>query len=221
MRVFSGPMPASESAATTFTFAGNARQASVAARLERFGGYLLEVFLRRRLDDDARGLDEVVEREERGGRAEALEEALGLLPVARGRTDEPEARKTLVEGEAALPTDGAEPGDAHVHAGAHGIMPPGTRMTAAHDLRQPLERLYHEFDYRARVELDAIRFPLRYPDPRDREIVGLLSACLAYGRVDLFGRALQGVLASMGPSPAGFVSDFEPRRDADAVKAFL
>ena len=30
MRVFSGPMPASESAATTFTFAGNARQASVA-----------------------------------------------------------------------------------------------------------------------------------------------------------------------------------------------
>src|SRR2546422_7529216 len=30
MRVFSGPMPASESAASTFTLAGNARQASVA-----------------------------------------------------------------------------------------------------------------------------------------------------------------------------------------------
>src|SRR5207245_3652804 len=88
----------------------------VAARLERFGGYLLEVFLRRRLDDDARGLDEVVEREERGGRAQALEEALGLLAVARGRADEPEARKALVEGEADLPTDGAEAGDAHVHA---------------------------------------------------------------------------------------------------------
>ena len=93
-------------------------------------------------------------------------------------------------------------------------------MTAAHRLRQPLERLYHEFDYSARVELDAIRFPLRYPDPRDREIVALLSACLAYGRVDLFSRALQGVLASMGSSPSVFVTDFEPRRDADAFKDF-
>src|SRR6266849_2385478 len=69
---------------------------------------------------------------------------------------------------------------------AHGIMPPGTRMTAAQRLRQPLERLYREFDYGARVELDAIRFPLRYTAARDREVVGLLTACLAYGRVDLF-----------------------------------
>ena len=93
-------------------------------------------------------------------------------------------------------------------------------MTAAHSLRQPLERLYREFDYSARVELDAIRFPLRYGDPRDREIVALLSACLAYGRVDLFGRALQGVLASMGSSPAAFVTEFEPCRDGAAFKDF-
>src|SRR5438093_964814 len=99
-------------------------------------------------------------------------------------------------------------------------MPAGTRMTAAHSLRQPLERLYREFDYSARVELDAIRFPLRYGDPRDREIVALLSACLAYGRVDLFGRALQGVLASMGSSPAAFVTEFEPCRDGAAFKDF-
>src|SRR3989442_4838271 len=99
-------------------------------------------------------------------------------------------------------------------------MRPGTRMTAAHSLRQPLERLYREFDYSARVELDAIRFPLRYGDPRDREIVALLSACLAYGRVDLFGRALQGVLASMGSSPAAFVTEVEPRPDGAAVQEF-
>src|SRR5207245_1873027 len=140
-----------------------------------------EVFLRRRLDDDARGLDEVVEREERGGRAQALEEALGLLAVARGRADEPEARKALVEGEADLPTDGAEAGDAHVH---------DARMVSC-DRARP-----------------------------DREIVALLSACLAYGRVDLFGRALQGVLASMGSSPAAFVTEFEPRRDGAAFKDF-
>src|SRR5207245_1489506 len=103
---------------------------------------------------------------------------------------------------------------------AHGIMPPGTRMTAAQRLRQPLERLYREFDYGTRVELDAIRFPLRYAAPRDRELVGLLTACLAYGRVDLFSGELEGVLARMGPSPAAFVATFDPRRDSVAFDDF-
>ncbi len=93
-------------------------------------------------------------------------------------------------------------------------------MTAAQGLRQPLERLYREFDYGARVERDAIRFPLRYTDLRDREIVGLLTACLAYGRVDLFSRQLEGVLAAMGPSPAEFVRGFDARRDAPAFGSF-
>jgi uncharacterized protein (TIGR02757 family) len=93
-------------------------------------------------------------------------------------------------------------------------------MRALHGLRQPLERLVREFDYAGRVELDAIRFPLRYADPRDRELVGLLTSCLAYGRVDLFSRALEGVLAAMAPSPAAFVTRFDPRRDASAFQDF-
>ena len=93
-------------------------------------------------------------------------------------------------------------------------------MTQPQALRQPLERLYREFDYGARVELDAIRFPLRYADPRDRELVGLLTSCLAYGRVDLFSRELEGVLEGMGPSPAAFVAGFDPRRDASAFAGF-
>jgi uncharacterized protein (TIGR02757 family) len=87
-------------------------------------------------------------------------------------------------------------------------------------LREPLERLYREFDYGARVDRDAIQFPLRYPDPRDRELVGLLTACLAYGRVDLFSRQLEGVLAVMGSSPAAFVAGFDPARDAPGFAAF-
>ena len=94
-------------------------------------------------------------------------------------------------------------------------------MRRARALREPLDRLYREFDYGGRVERDALRFPLRYPSPRDREIVALLTACLAYGRVDLFGRALDGVLATMGPSPAAFVADFEPRRHAHAFDGFI
>jgi uncharacterized protein (TIGR02757 family) len=94
-------------------------------------------------------------------------------------------------------------------------------MRRASALREPLERLYREFDYGARVERDALRFPFRYSDPRDREIVALLTACLAYGRVDLFGRALDLVLAAMGPSPAAFVVEFEPRRQAGTFERFI
>jgi uncharacterized protein (TIGR02757 family) len=94
-------------------------------------------------------------------------------------------------------------------------------MTSAGALREPLERLYREFDYRARVARDAIEFPLRYAAADDREIVALLTACLAYGRVDLFGRALEGVLRAMVPSPAVFVRDFDPARDAGAFAGFV
>ena len=94
-------------------------------------------------------------------------------------------------------------------------------MTSAGALREPLERLYREFDYGARVARDAIEFPLRYAAPDDREIVALLTACLAYGRVDLFGRALEGVLRAMVPSPAVFVRDFDPARDAGAFAGFV
>jgi len=96
-----------------------------------------------------------------------------------------------------------------------------SRTTAASlALRAPLERLYREFDYAGRVERDAIRFPLRYSDPRDREIVALLTACLAYGRVDLFGHALEGVLAAM-ESPWAFMRDFDPGRDAERFRDFI
>ena len=93
-------------------------------------------------------------------------------------------------------------------------------MTVTAELRQSLERLYRECDYGSRVERDALQFPLRYADPRDRELVALLTACLAYGRVDLFGRALEIVLGVMGPSPAAFVRDFDPRRDAGRFARF-
>jgi uncharacterized protein (TIGR02757 family) len=94
-------------------------------------------------------------------------------------------------------------------------------VRSAQSLRDPLERLYREFDYASRLARDAIQFPLRYADPRDREIVALLTACLAYGRVDLFGRALEGVLAAMGSSPSAFVRAFDPARDAAGFDRFI
>jgi uncharacterized protein (TIGR02757 family) len=87
-------------------------------------------------------------------------------------------------------------------------------------LKGPLERLYREFDWAARAERDAIRYPLRYPAPCDREVVALLAACLAYGRVDLFGPWIDWVLARMGSSPHAFVGSFEVARDGARLAGF-
>ncbi|MBI2216581.1 MAG: TIGR02757 family protein [Candidatus Rokubacteria bacterium] len=96
----------------------------------------------------------------------------------------------------------------------------GGRMTAPERLREPLERLYRDFAYAERIERDAIRFPLRYDDPRDREIAALLTACLAYGRVDLFGAQLDAVLARIG-APYDFTMRFDARRDGDTFRDFI
>jgi uncharacterized protein (TIGR02757 family) len=96
-----------------------------------------------------------------------------------------------------------------------------SRRGASQGLKVPLEHLYRNFDYQGRVARDAIRFPLRYADPSDREVVGLLTACLAYGRVELFSRALERVLAAMGPSPAAFVRTFQMKRDGVQFDDFL
>ena len=87
-------------------------------------------------------------------------------------------------------------------------------------LKAPLDQLYRDVDWVARADRDAIRYPLRYPDPADREIVALLSACLAYGRVSLFGPWVEWALERMGPSPARFVADFDPRADAPRFEGF-
>lgn len=88
-------------------------------------------------------------------------------------------------------------------------------------LKAPLERLYREFDWAARTDADAIRYPLRYADPADREIAALLAACLAYGRVDLFGPQVEWALGQMGPSPHRFVRGFELARDRDVFADFV
>ncbi|HEV8437803.1 MAG TPA: TIGR02757 family protein [Methylomirabilota bacterium] len=87
-------------------------------------------------------------------------------------------------------------------------------------LKAPLERLYREADWVARADLDAIRYPLRYADPADREIVALLAACMAYGRVDLFGRWVEWTLARMGESPVRFVLGFDLAKHRHAFDGF-
>jgi len=93
-------------------------------------------------------------------------------------------------------------------------------MPPTSPLKAPLERLYREADLAARTGRDAIRYPLRYPEPADREVVALLSACMAYGRVDLFGPWVEWALERMGESPHRFVLGFDPAKHAPLFEGF-
>jgi uncharacterized protein (TIGR02757 family) len=87
-------------------------------------------------------------------------------------------------------------------------------------LKEPLERLYREADWAARVDRDAIRYPSRYRDPADREVVGLFASCMAYGRVDLFGPWVEWALERMGESPHRFILGFDPAKHGRLFDGF-
>jgi uncharacterized protein (TIGR02757 family) len=77
-------------------------------------------------------------------------------------------------------------------------------------VRPALDRLLASTDAPARVRGDPVEFPHRYRDPRDVEVVALLSAALAYGRVDLFKPRLAALLDALGPSPAAVAMNSTP-----------
>ncbi|MEI6226110.1 MAG: DUF2400 family protein, partial [Deltaproteobacteria bacterium] len=60
---------------------------------------------------------------------------------------------------------------------------PGRRATRLAPL---LDRFQRSFEVSPRLLADPVEFPRRYVDPGDVEVAGLLAACLAYGRADLF-----------------------------------
>ena len=64
---------------------------------------------------------------------------------------------------------------------------------------------------------DPLSFCHRYPDPADREVVGLIAASFAYGQVRIIRANLEKVFAQLGPSPRRFVEQFEP---ADGLRRF-
>ncbi len=68
-----------------------------------------------------------------------------------------------------------------------------------------LDEVYRRLHRRRYVHPDPLEFLYAYDDPRDREIVALLAALLAYGRVAQILRSVSTVLARLSQSPAAFV----------------
>ena len=61
-------------------------------------------------------------------------------------------------------------------------LPPWDAATVV-AIRTALEDLYTTFNHRREIHPDPLEFLYRFENPRDREAVGLIAACLAYGRV--------------------------------------
>lgn len=79
--------------------------------------------------------------------------------------------------------------------------------TRAPQLKVALEGLLERCDFAERRRHDPVEFSWGYRDQCDREIVALLSSCLAYGRVELLKAAIAEVLEVLGDRPAARIDE--------------
>jgi len=68
-------------------------------------------------------------------------------------------------------------------------------------MRDALEEIYRKLNRREHVATDPVGFLYRHDDLRDREIVGLVAATLAYGRIGQIHASVTNALERLGPSP--------------------
>lgn len=87
-------------------------------------------------------------------------------------------------------------------------------------LKEWLDVLYTSFNY-AGSATDPIQIVRRFEDPADREVVGFCAAALAFGRVASVLQSIERLVTILGPSPAGFVRAFEPRRHGAAIRPLI
>ncbi len=75
-------------------------------------------------------------------------------------------------------------------------------------LRNVLEKLYKKYNRREFIPPDPLQFVYRYKSRADREIVALLSASLAYGRVQQIEKDLNILFSIIGKSPYEYTVNF-------------
>lgn len=86
--------------------------------------------------------------------------------------------------------------------------------------RKTLDALYEKYNRREFIHPDPLEFLFDYEDPLDREIVGLIAASLAYGRVAQILGSVSKVLDRLGASPSRFLSDSSKAELKKAFKGF-
>ncbi len=86
-------------------------------------------------------------------------------------------------------------------------------------LKERLDLLAATFDI-ATIAPDPLELVLRFRDPRDQEVAGLLAAAFAYGRADIIVANIGVVLARMTPSPYRYLAAFDRKEAARRFAGF-
>jgi uncharacterized protein (TIGR02757 family) len=90
-------------------------------------------------------------------------------------------------------------------------------------LQSRLDALVETFDVTT-IAPDPLQLAMRFADPLDQEVAGLVAAAFAYGRADIIVANIGAVLAKMKPSPHRYLLAFEraeaSRRFAGFVHRF-
>ena len=87
--------------------------------------------------------------------------------------------------------------------------------------KKKLDLLYDSYNSRKWVHPDPLEFLYKYPDPMEREIVGLIASSLAYGRVTQILKSVSFVLVKMGDSPRDMLTSSNPAFLKKLLKSFL
>jgi len=83
-----------------------------------------------------------------------------------------------------------------------------------------LEDLYARFNHREYVHPDPVELLYDFEDVREREIVALVAAALAYGRAALIVKNVGRIVDIMGTSPRGFVLNSSDEDLASMFRSF-
>ena len=86
-------------------------------------------------------------------------------------------------------------------------------------LRARLDALVATFDL-STITPDPLELVLRYSDPLDQEVAGLIAAAFAYGRADIIVANIGRVLDRMQPSPFAYLASFDADRAASDFAGF-
>ena len=87
-------------------------------------------------------------------------------------------------------------------------------------LKSRLDALVETFDVTT-IAPDPLQLVLRYSDPLDQEVAGLMAAAFAYGRADIIVANIGAVLAKMRPSPYRYLLTFDKTEASRRFAGFV
>lgn len=87
-------------------------------------------------------------------------------------------------------------------------------------LKEKLDEIYFQYNKKKFIDPDPLLYLYNYDDKRDREIAGLIAACLAYGQVLQIMKSVGKVLYKMTPLPRKYLLERSRYEISEDFKGF-